>query len=260
MRVLCVLACAMLLASCAARPPARPTGTATPDPSALDAFAQATQQCVGLKTLTAELRLSGRAGDERLRGTLHTGLAAPAALRVEAVAPFGQPFFILAGRENRATLLLPRDDQVLKDAPVEAVLARLTGLSLSATDLRLILTGCLSQGATPTNGRAFARDWRAVDLDSGVVAYLRAIDGAPTVVAADHGNWRVDYGMHRSGFPRQVRIRSLSGDVDMTAALEQVEINTTIDPRAFEVQAPETAAPITLEHLRSVVPLRAPGE
>jgi outer membrane biogenesis lipoprotein LolB len=257
MRAGFVLVCAVMLASCAARLPARPSGTPTPDPTAIDAFTQATRQCAGLKTITAELRLSGRAGEERLRGTLHTGLAAPGSVRVEAVAPFGQPFFILAGRENHASLLLPRDDQILKDAPVSDVLERLTGLRLSATDLRLILTGCLSEGTAPSNGRAFARDWRAVDLDSGVVAYIRSVDGAAVVVAADHGEWRVDYSMHRSGFPRQVRIRSASGDVDMTAALEQVEINVPIDPRAFDVEVPATATPITLEHLRSVVPLRA---
>jgi hypothetical protein len=256
MRVILVVVGALVGASCAARTPARPTGSFTPDAAAVEAFMQATRQCPGLKTLTAELRLSGRAGGERLRGTLHTGLAAPGSLRFEAVAPFGQPFFILAGRDNRATLLLPREDQVLPDAPVPAVLERLTGLSLSATDLRLILTGCISDG-TPSNGRAFARDWRAVDLDSGVVAYLRPVDGTPRVVAADHGSWRVDYGMHRNGFPREVRLRSISGDVDMTAALEQVEINTAIDPRAFEMQTPPDAAPITLDHLRSVVPLRA---
>lgn len=257
MRAWIVAACAVALASCGARVPARPAGPATPDPTAVEAFTRATQQCAGLKTLTAELRLSGRAGEERLRGTLHAGLQAPGALRVEALAPFGQPFFVLAGRANRATLLLPRDQQVLPDAPVPDVLARLTGLKLSATDLRLILSGCLSEGTPPANGRAFDRDWRAVDLDSGVVAYVRSVGGAPTVVAADHGEWRVDYAMHRSGFPREVRIRSVAGDVDMTAALEQVEVNTAIDPRAFEVQVPEDAAPITLDHLRSVVPLRA---
>ena len=257
MRLVMVIACAVALASCAARTPARPTGTATQDPTAVDAFTQATRQCAGLKTVTAELRLSGRAGDEKLRGTLHTALAAPGAVRVEAVAPFGQPFFILAGRDNRATLLLPRDQSVLKDAPVPDVLERLTGLSLTATDLRLILTGCLSEPANPSNGRAFGTDWRAVDLDSGVVAYLRNVGGVATVVAADHGNWRVDYSMHRNGFPRQVRIRSVAGDVDMTAVLEQVEINTEIDPKAFVVEAPANATPITLDHLRSVVPLRA---
>ena len=257
MRALIVAACAAAAASCAARSPARPTGSARQDPTAIAAFTQATRQCAGLKTLTAELRLSGRAGDEKLRGTLHTGLASPASVRVEAVAPFGQPFFILAGRDNRATLLLPRDGQILRDAPVPDVLAHLTGLSLSATDLRLILTGCLSEAAQPSNGRAFAGNWRAVDLETGIVAYLRPVDRVPAIVAADHGNWRVDYAMHRNGFPRQVRIRSVSGEVDMTAALEQVEVNVGIDPRAFEVEAPANAMPITLAHLRSVVPLRA---
>jgi outer membrane lipoprotein-sorting protein len=247
----------MAVAACAARAPARPSGPATSDPGAEAAFADATRHCAGVKTFTAELRLSGRAGPEKLRGTLHTGLATPASLRVEAIAPFGQPFFILAGRNNRATLLLPRDDQVLKDAAVPDVLVHLTGLSLSASDLRLILTGCLSEAAQPANGRAYARDWRAVDLDTGIVAYLRRVDGRPAVVAADHGAWRVDYALHRSGFPRQVRIRSASGEVDMTAALEQVEINTAIDARAFDVQVPPTAATITLAHLKSVVPLRA---
>lgn len=250
-------ACAIALSACAARVPPRPSGPETPDPPAIEAFNQATKQCAGMRTLTSEVRLSGRAGGERLGGTLHIGLAAPADLRVEALAPIGQPFFILAGRDNRATLFLTRDNRVLRDAPVDAVLERLTGLALTATDLRLLLTGCLSVPANPSNGRAFNSGWRAVTLASGTIAYLRNIDGIPAVVAADQGNWRVDYAMHHNGWPRQVRIRSVSGDVDMTAALGEFEMNTELEPRVFEVTVPADAAPLTLDHLRSVVPLRA---
>lgn len=250
-------ACAVALSACAARMPARPSGPATPDPTAVEAFTQATKPCADVRTVTAELRLSGRAGQERLRGTLLTGLEAPASVRVEAVAPFGQPFFILAGRDNRATLLLPRDESVLRDAPVADVLERLTGLTLTASDLRLVLTGCLSVPANPANGRAFGKGWRAVTLASGIVAYLKNVNGSPAVVAADHGTWRVDYAAHASGWPRQVRIRSVSGDVDVTAAVGELEINTDIDPLAFEVAVPANAASITLDHLRSVMPLRA---
>ena len=82
--------------------------------------------------MTGALHLSGRAGAEKIRGTLHAGLEAPAAVRFEAIAPFGQPFFILAGRDNRASLLLPRDNRLLTDASVPALLERLTGLSLGA--------------------------------------------------------------------------------------------------------------------------------
>jgi hypothetical protein len=252
------LVCAIALSACAARVPPRPSGPESPDPTALDAFRTATKACAGLQTVTAELRLAGRAGTEKLRGTLHAGLAAPGSLRVEAIAPFGQPIFILAGRDNRATLLMPREDSVLRNEPVAAVLERLTGLALSATDLRLILTGCLTAAAEPSNGRAFGSGWRAVTVGSGIVAYVKTINGAPVVVAADHGDWRVDYAQHLNGWPRQVRIRSVSGEVDMTAMLGEFELNTTLDPKAFEVAVPADAQTLTLDHLRSVVPLRAP--
>jgi hypothetical protein len=257
MRLCALVACAVALSACAARVPPRPSGAETPDSTAVAAFNQATRECAGVQRLTAELRLSGHAGPDGVRGTLHTGLAAPASVRVEAVAPFGQPFFILAGRDNRATLLLPREDRVLRDAPVDAVFERLTGLALTATDLRLILTACLSVPATPTNGRAFAKGWRAVTLSSGVVAYLKTVNGAPTVVAADHGQWRVDYADHLNNWPRRVRIRSTTGEIDLTAAVGQLEINTEIDSRAFDVVVPASAAPMTLDHLKSVMPLRA---
>ena len=251
------IACVVFLTACAARIPPRPAGPATPDPTVIDAFRQATKQCAGLRTLTGELRLSGRAGEEKLRGTLHAGFEAPSALRVEMLAPFGQPFFILAGRGNRATLLLPRDDRVLRDSPVAEILERLTGLALGADDLRLILTGCLSDAANPSDGRAFGDSWRAVTLGTGIVAYLKPITGVPTVVAADHGEWRVDYAAHLNGWPRQVRIRSVSGHVDLSATLGEIEINAGIDPQAFDVAIPPNAEPITLDHLKSVAPLKA---
>jgi outer membrane lipoprotein-sorting protein len=266
-RAIAVVACAVALAGCAARAPVRPTGAQTPDPTAGDAFNQATKQCASLKTVTAELRLSGRAGTERIRGTLHAGLAAPAALRFEAVAPFGPPVFILAGRGNRATLLLPRDDRVLADAAVPDVLERLTGLALAADDLRLILTGCLAELPTPADGRAWPGGWRAVTVGAGITAYLKAVGAGPAVVAADHGAWRIDYSNHQGGWPRTVRIRSAErspdkrtaastgvtpAGIDITAAIEQLEINAGIDEKAFVIDVPPGASPITLDHLRAI--------
>jgi len=253
------------LTACAARAPLRPTGTTVSDPTALDAFVQATRSCAGLQTITTEIRLSGRAGRERMRGTLITGLAAPASLRFEAVAPFGPPIFILAGRNNRASLLLPRDNRVLIDTAVPDVLERLTGLSLSASDLRMILTGCLAEQATPSDGRRWPNGWRGVTVGSEITAYLRDVGGLPVVVAADHGQWRIDYANHLNGWPRQVRIRSADAPanatpsqvtVDITAALEQLEINSGIDEKAFVVAPPAGALPITLDDLRTVAPLR----
>lgn len=247
----------LIATACAARAPVRPTGAGTPDPTASDAFVAATKQCPGLKTMTAELRLSGRAGTETIRGTLHAGLAAPASMRVEALAPFGQPVFVLAGRDDRATLLFPRDDRVLADAAVAAVLERLTGLALGARDLRLILTGCVSGTPAADGGTAFPGGWQSVRLSESIVAYLKVQNGERLLVAVDYGNWRVDYAEQRNGFPRRVRIRSATGAVvDVSAALTELEVNTEIDDRAFEVVIPPGAIAMSLEQLGSVTQLR----
>lgn len=256
-RGIVLIVCAVLLTACAARAPARPSGTGTPDSTAPDAFLRATRQCAGLKTITGELRLSGRAGTERIRGTLLAGLAAPASVRFEAVAPFGQPFFILAGRDNRAALLLPRDNRVLADAAVPEILERLIGLGLTASDLRLILTGCLTEQTSPTNGRAWPGGWQAVAGGDRVTAYMKNVNAAAVIVAADYGEWHVDYANHQNGWPRRVRIRSANrGGIDITAAIEQLEMNTGIDDKAFMIAAPTGAAPMSLDDLKSVAPLR----
>jgi hypothetical protein len=251
--------------SCAARIPPRPAGTPTPDPTAGDAFAIATAACKGFRSIEGELSLSGRAGGERVRGRILTGLEAGGAVRLEAVAPFGAPFFVLAGRNERATLVLPREHRVLKDTGVAEVLERLTGLTLGADDLRLILSGCLVDRAEPSDGRQWGGGWRAVTIGLDRVAYLRMQNGQPILTAADYGSWRVDYSAHAGGFPRVVRVRRAEGPgslaagsdaaIDITARVEQLQVNTAINPLAWMVEIPSDAEPMTLDELRSIAPL-----
>jgi hypothetical protein len=247
---------ALALSACAARTPARPAGTPTPDPSAVDAFIAATAACKGFRSIEGELSLSGRAGGERVRGRILTGLESGGLVRLEAVAPFGAPFFVLAGRNERATLVLPREHRVLKDTAVSDVLGRITGLSLGADDLRLIVSGCLVDKAAPADGRQWGGGWRAVTIGPERVAYLRVQNGQPVVTAADYGPWHVDYSAHASGFPRVVRVRR-AGDsaIDITARIEQLEVNTRIDPLAWAVEIPSDAEPMTLDEVRSIAPL-----
>lgn len=243
----------VLASACAARTPPRPAGTPVPDPGAAAAFETATASCKGFRSIEGELALSGRAGGERVRGRILTGLEAGGAVRLEAPAPFGAPFFILAGRDEKATLVLPREKRVMKDTEVSAVLERLTGLSLGADDLRLIVSGCLVEKAAPSEGRQWPGGWQAVTIGNERVAYLREAQGLPVLVAADYGPWHVDYSEHLGGFPRRVRIRS--GEIDITARVEQLEVNTQINPRAWSVAIPSDADPMTLDELRSIAPL-----
>jgi len=257
------LAAALVLSSCAPKAPARPAGTPTPDPTAADAFVTATASCKGFRSIEGELSLSGRAGGERVRGRILTGLESGGAVRLEAVAPFGAPFFILAGRAERATLVLPREHRVLKDTAVKDVLERITGLALSADDLRLIVSGCLVDKPSPSDGRQWGGGWQAVTIGPERVAYLRVQNGQPVLTAADYGPWHVDYAAHAGGFPRVIRIRNSAlgprslgeGSIDITARIEQLQVNTQINPLAWRVEVPSDADPMTLDELRSIAPL-----
>jgi hypothetical protein len=53
-----------------------------------------------------------------------------------------------------------------------------------------------------------------------------------------------------------VRVRR-AGDraIDISARLEQLDTNTPINPRAWAVEIPSDADPMTLDELRSIAPL-----
>ena len=204
-----------------------------------------------------ELGLSGKAGDESLRGKVITGLQRGGAARLEGVAPFGAPVFILAARAEQATLLLPREHRVLTSNSVSAVIEHLTGLPLSADDLLLSLSACVGAGEA-SDGRQWSAEWRAVSAPGARTVFLRQVAGAWTVAGVDGGGWRADYSQVLNGFPRQVRLRSADGTVDLIAGVQQLEVNTSIDAAAFDLAIPAGTAPMTLDELRSVAPLRTP--
>jgi hypothetical protein len=136
----------LLTASCGAPLMKLPAGPGAPAPDAVEAFTEATAACRGVRTLTAEIAASGKVDGQRFRVRLSTGVAAPGSARVEAVAPFGPPIFILvADNDDATTLLLPRDDRVLRQGRSAEVLDAVAGVPISAADLRLVLTGCASQ-------------------------------------------------------------------------------------------------------------------
>jgi hypothetical protein len=249
-----LVALAVVATGCAARAPVRPAGTPVSDPSALAAHTAATAHCRPLRTATAEIALNGRVGADRVRGRLVGGFAAPASLRLEALAPFGAPALLLASDGATTTLLFPRDRQVLRQASVADVLDAITGLALGAGELRDVLFGCLAiAGGT---GQRFNDEWQAVDAD-GVRVYLQR----GRVAAADYRGWLVDYAALAGGAGRTVRVRRTlpTGAIDLTAVLSQVQMNVDLPAEAFTLAVPDDAAPITLDDLRAASPLAPQG-
>jgi outer membrane lipoprotein-sorting protein len=239
-----------------------PEGPGEPASDGGEAVAAATAACRAVSALAAEVSVSGMVGGRRVRGRLHIGLAAPDSVRLEAVAPFGQPLFILVARDGEATLLLTRENRVLNDEDPEAVLEAIAGVPLDPAALRRALTGCVARPAED-QARSLDGDWRVVPDGAGLV-YLRrdGRQGPWRVVAALHRQsqpeWRVTYEDFEDGFAR--RIRFVSADrrrFDLRLDLSQMDTGVQLGAEAFEIRIPAGAEPITLQELEAS---RALGE
>jgi len=249
---------AMACVSCGPPRVTLPSGTGQPRADYEPIFGAATASCRDVRTLTADLSLSGSAGRQRLRGHVIAGFA-PGALRLEGVAPFGGPVFILVAENGQGTLLLPRDHRVLQSAPPADILDALAGVALSPDDLLAALTGCVKAGAAPIAARAYGTDWIVVDLKDGGRAILHRTGADWQLVAGLFGGLEIDYGSRLGGLPQMVRIHSADPGqaprVAIELRLQSFDINAAIARDAFSVAVPPGTSPITLDELRRAGPL-----
>lgn len=247
-------ACVLLAvtAGCARARPALPTGSGTPFPGFESVYDEATAGCRNARSVGAELRLSGRAGDQRLRGTINAALVAPSSLRLEGTY-LSRPIFYLVARDDNGTLLLPRDDRIVRNQPPAAIIEALAGVSLTPAELRSAVAGCALGTGTATGGRMFSNDWAAVDA-GGTTTYLRRIDGRWQVAGAVRGPLTLLYADFTSGLASTIHVRT-GPAADITLRVSQLEINAPIDDKAFELNIPNDALPLTLEELRRAGPL-----
>jgi hypothetical protein len=249
----------VVAAGCAPAPLRLPTGAGAPAPEADRMLATALAHCASLHSISAEAGLSGRAGGRRLRGRLIVGIEMPDAIRLEAVAPFGPPAFILAAQQTSGILLLPRDDRVLMHAPPADVLAALAGVSLSPGDLGFLLAGCVP-GNTPPSARRIGDEWIVFGGPTDSIrVYLRRRDAAWRLAAVERPDLVAWFERSAGAQPSTVRLQSREEGpgraFDLSLELSQVELNAPIPPEAFTVEVPPDAIPITLEELRQSGPV-----
>ena len=250
----------LLTVGCAPRLVSLPTDPGSPLPNFDQVHREATAACVCVRTLTAELSLAGRAGGQRVRGRAIVGFERPRSMRLEGVAPFGPPAFILAARDETAVLLLPRDGRVIRGERAEDILGALTGVGLAPAELQAVLTGCVSATPGATAGRLHGNGWASVELPAGGMLYLERVNGQWRTRAASRSGWQIEYPTWQGTFPQVVRLRSTDPRVvvDMTATISQVETNISVDQAAFTVNVPSDARELTLAELRANGPLGEP--
>ena len=255
---------AAAIAACAPpRPPALPAGSGAPFPDFAGAYGQATAGCANVKTFTAVLAMSGRAGGTKLRGRLEAGFAAPASMRLEGIAPFGRPIFVLTAADETGTLVLTRDNRVLSGAPAASIVDALVGVPLGAAAMRNIVEGCgLGGAAPPTAGRTYANSWAAIEFADQVV-YIQRVSDRWRLAATQRGTLTVFYADYDRERPATIRLRVEDGGrvtADITLRVSQADVNTSLDASAFDADIPPDAEPLTLEELRRAGPLGDKGE
>ena len=133
----------VLLVSCAPKGPiALPSDPGTPLPDFAAIHAQLSSMCADVRTMTAEIGLSGRAGDEPVRGRVVAGFERPASMRLQGVGPLlVGPVFTLVARGGSATLVLHRESAILRNEPPEAILEQAEGFvtSVAQAGKRLVM-------------------------------------------------------------------------------------------------------------------------
>jgi outer membrane lipoprotein-sorting protein len=250
----------VFVAGCAPGRIALPNGPGTPLPDPAPVLDEAIGHCAGLRTITAEIRLSGRAGGQRIRVRLIAGLAAPDGIRLEAVAPAGQPVFILASAGDHTTLLLPRDDRVLSGEPPAAILEALAGVRVTPAVLRQLLAGCPGAAIERDEVRTIGSEWVAAGTTDRATAYFRRTGGRWRLAAVRGPAFDVELGPGADSQPAHLRLSSpatgAGASFDLVLRLSQVETNGVVPDEAFTVRVPATASPITLDELRQSGPLR----
>lgn len=241
-----------LAAACAPHAFRLPSGPFQPIEGGAELFDAVTRRCEAVRTLRAEMAVTGRVLGERVRGRLLAGLERGGHLRLEGVAPFGAPLFIVVARAEQATLLLPRERRVLEGTSAADLLEALAGIRLTGDEFFDLLTGCFGRGLAVRGARAAGREWAVVDFDEGGVAYLRRQTAIWQLLAGMRRALAVEYTRTAGLLPSTVRCRVEAGSesTDLRFGLGDADTNVPLDPAAFSVVLPADAVPLTLEELR----------
>jgi hypothetical protein len=229
-----------------------PSGPGAPADGS-SAWTEATGVCRSAKSISATIRVSGRAGSQRI-WPLSVDTAVTGGDVYMGATAAGRSVFILAGSSTAATLWLRRENRVVR-APAGKILEAILGIEVAPDRLLAVLTGCATRDLQPTAAATFEK-LLAVDTGDGRV-YLEQHDNRWRTRAAELQGFRLEYRWRQLRWPEKIWIWSTPGrepvaTVDVT--VEDAGLDPVLPSGVFN--APSGAAgadPMTLEELRSAL-------
>lgn len=235
---------AAILGGCAttAPPPVQPI--AEEARAALARIEEHRRSLRDLRALTdLTIRRSGRA--QRLTGVLLL-IGEPAALRFEALSPFGTPVLIVAGDAKSVTLWEVLDNRAYIAPASPDANRRWLGLAMSVEDLVALLGGRVRPMAEPTSVELLATDeagpsirlvgasgeqriW--FDPDTGQVRQVEWTGKNPARVVFTPSP--------PDGPPAGMKLDTPDGKLEVTTRYRDPRMNTSLDPSLLTLTVPE---------------------
>jgi len=235
---------AAILGGCAttAPPPVQPiAGEAR---AALARIEEHRRSLRDLRALT-DLTLRGRGRAQRLAGVLLL-IGEPAALRFEALSPFGTPVLIVAGDAKSVTLWEVLDNRAYIAPASPDANRRWLGLAMSVEDLVALLGGRVRPMAEPTSVELLAAD------DVGPSIRLVGASGEqriwfdPDTGQARQVEWtgknpaRVVFTPSPpDGPPAGLKLDTPDGKLEVTTRYRDPRMNISLDPSLLTLTVPE---------------------
>lgn len=228
------------------------------------------------RAIRAEARVEQWGEDGRIRGTVMMFVERPERVRFDAMTQFG-PAVILTSDGDRFALTDLRENRYLEGPSCPENIARLLGIPMSGEDVTLFLLGDSPRLDTENRGISCTGDGtylvtmsgdsgRRQEIELAVRSWDVERDAPPQeqrlrmlrseVFAADGSTeWRATYedwhvivdpdsGEEEIGIalPMKVRFEHPGEDADTTVRFQEVDINVTVPPNAFQ-QSPRPGIP-----------------